>query len=210
MSARRRDALVGVVLAGGQSRRMGRDKAMLCLPGAVPGESLTARAARRLRQVVTTVVISDRGRVLLPDFSSIEDAGTVGSPIKGPAAGLLGAAVRFPSRSLLVLACDLPTVPVPLLARIATVAPAADLVIPRHGPDRLEPLCARWGPAALACLADRARQGRFALHPLASASELMTHFLEGEALSAFGDPATLLQNVNRPEDLDAVRRPYSC
>jgi hypothetical protein len=37
---------------------------------------------------------------------------------------------------------------------------------------------------------------------------LRTYFLEGEALAAFGDPVTMLRNVNRPEDLDAVRRPY--
>jgi molybdopterin-guanine dinucleotide biosynthesis protein A len=193
------NALVGVVLAGGRSRRMGRDKATLCLDG----EAMAARAARRLRPVVATVVMADGGRALIPSFFSVADAA-----VGGPAAGLLGAAARFPGHPLLVLACDLPAVPSVLLAELATTEPEADLVMPRHGPDRLEPLCARWGVHALACLADRTQEGQLALHPLASAPGLRTYFLEGEALAAFGDPVTMLRNVNRPEDLDAVRRPY--
>lgn len=214
MSASLPGVLVGVVLAGGESRRMGRDKALLCLPAgasseSVPGEPLAAAAARRLGDVVTSVVISDRGRALLPGFRSIEDAGSSAAPVKGPAAGLLGAARQFPGHALLVLACDLPAVPTSLLAMIAAVAPEADLVVPRHGAGQLEPLCARWGPAALDRLAGRAREGRFALHPVASTGGLSTHFIDERALRTIGDPATMLRNVNSPEDLDALREPYS-
>ena len=184
---------VGVVLAGGASRRMGRDKAVLTLaPG---GETLAAGAARRLAAVCAEVVVADRGRGTVPALPSLADG-----PGQGPAAGLLGAARVRPGRPLLVLACDLPAVPVALLARLCDLAAGADWVVPRW-PGGLEPLCALWGPQALAALAERVGRGLYALHPLAGDDRLAVRFVEGEALAAFGRPEEIFWNVNAPEDL---------
>ena len=89
---------------------MGRDKTSLM----AGGETLAAYAARRLAAVCTQVVIADRGRRLVPGCESVAD-----SAEGGPAAGILGAARAWPGRPLLVLACDLPCVPVALLAALA-------------------------------------------------------------------------------------------
>ncbi|HKV11494.1 MAG TPA: NTP transferase domain-containing protein, partial [Thermoanaerobaculia bacterium] len=53
---------VGVVLAGGRSSRMGRDKAGIVLEG----ETLAARAATRLAAVCPDVAVADAGRGILP------------------------------------------------------------------------------------------------------------------------------------------------
>jgi molybdopterin-guanine dinucleotide biosynthesis protein A len=181
----------GLVLAGGDSRRMGRDKASLVLGAA--GETLAAAAARRLAEVCAEVAVADRGRGVLPGFPAVADG-----PGRGPAAGLLGAARLWPGRPLLALACDLPRVPVRLLAALLA-QPAADLVLPRWS-GGVEPLCALWGPAALAALAERVAQGLYALHPLA-AGPLRVAFLEGPELAACGAPEEMFWNVNTPEDL---------
>ncbi len=181
---------VGVVLAGGASRRLGEDKALL----AVGGESMAARAARKLAAVCAEVVAADGGRGIVPGFPSVPDG--LG---RGPAAGVLGAAAAYPERTLLVLACDLPEVPEALLAELAGAAGAA-WVVPRWQ-GRLEPLCARYGPAALAALARRAAAGRFALHELIEEPALAVAFVEGEALARFGPPTRLFLNLNTPEDL---------
>jgi molybdopterin-guanine dinucleotide biosynthesis protein A len=180
---------VGLVLAGGASRRMGRDKASLVLHG----ETLAAGAARRLAAVCAEVAVADRGRGSVPGLPSVEDG-----PGRGPAAGLLGAARRWPGRPLLALACDLPAVPVSLLAELAGAG--ADWVVPRWT-GGLEPLCALWGPAALAVLAQRVERGLYALHELTGEAGLQVAFLEGERLAAFGRPEEIFWNVNRPEDL---------
>ena len=184
-----RGAPVGVVLAGGASRRMGRDKALLV----VEGESLARSAARRLAAVCPEVVLADAGRTLLPGLRSVPDG-----PGRGPAAGILGAATACPGRPLLVLACDLPRVPVPLLADIAQ-GTRADWVVPRRE-SGLEPLCSLYGPRALAALAARVERGLFAVHELAE-EDLAIRWLEEAELAVFGRPEEIFLNVNRPEDL---------
>nr|XP_061797907.1 probable molybdenum cofactor guanylyltransferase [Nerophis lumbriciformis] len=201
MSARLESSAVGVVLAGGASRRLGRDKALIRLPSS--GETLVESAARRLGEVCSEVVVADRGRCLVAGLASVEDG--LGA---GPAAAILGAAGARPGRSLLVLACDLPRVPPSLLRRLveqpAVDGPAADLRLPRWQ-GGLEPLAAFYGPAALEILAARVVQGHRALHPLARESGLRTYFLTGAQLQTYGEPADVFLNVNRPDDLARLR-----
>jgi molybdopterin-guanine dinucleotide biosynthesis protein A len=177
----------GVILAGGASSRMGRDKALLELDG----ETLVARAVRRLEEVCGEVLIADAGRGLAS--GSILDG-----PGRGPAAGLLGAARARPGRSLLVLAVDLPFVPVPLLEELARSE--ADLAIPSWS-GGVEPLCASYGPAALAVLKERVGQGRLDLWSLPDTPGLVVRRLGDEELRRFGDSARMFLNLNRPEDL---------
>jgi molybdenum cofactor guanylyltransferase len=205
---------VGVVLAGGASRRMGQDKAAL----AVDGETLAARAARRLLGVCPRVAIADGGRGLVPGLPSLPDA-----PAAGPAAGILGAARAWPGHPLLVLACDLPRVSEALLRELvrcppwgdachagiagdaadafADAAADPDWVVPRWERG-LEPLCALYRPAALAALAAAVERGIAAPHRLAEAAGLRVRFLEGELLRRCGQPADLFLNLNTARDLE--------
>ena len=178
----------GVILAGGASRRMGRDKALL----EIEGETLVARAARLLAEVCGEVLIADRGT----GPASVPDG-----PGRGPAAGILGAARARPGWSLLVLAVDLPFVPVPLLKELArSEVDLPDLVIPSWS-DGVEPLCAVYGPAALAVLEERVGQGRLDLWSLPDTPGLAVRRLGEEELRRFGEPARMFLNLNRPEDL---------
>lgn len=190
--------LLGIVLAGGASRRMGRDKAAIELGG----ETLAASAARRLAAVCPEVALADGGRNLVPGLPSLPDG-----PGRGPAAGLLGAARAFPGRPLLALACDLPHVPVPLLAELARQAEEdrnADWALPRWQ-GGAEPLCALWGPRALAALEARVARGVYALWSLAEEEGLAVRWLEADLLARFGPPGELFLNVNTPEELNRAR-----
>lgn len=180
---------LGVVLAGGASRRMGRDKAGLELDG----ETLALRAARRLAEVCAEVVIAGAGRASVPGFPAVEDG-----PGRGPAAGILGAARARPGRPLLVLACDLPQVPAALLAELARSA--ADLAVPRRGGE-LEPACALYRPQALALLEERVGRGELALHGLAREPGLTVRLLGEDEIARFGPPEDIFLNLNTPEDL---------
>jgi molybdopterin-guanine dinucleotide biosynthesis protein A len=186
---------VGIVLAGGASRRLGLDKALLELRGA----SLAAAAAERLAAVCAEVAVADRGRGVLPGFPSLPDG--LG---RGPAAGILGAAAAWPGRPLLVLACDLPRVPAVLLAELAR-SEGFDWAVPRWS-GGVEPLCALYGPKALRVLAERVGRGLLALHGLVDEDALAMRYLEGDRLARFGEPEEVFFNLNTLEDLERLRR----
>lgn len=189
---------VGIVLAGGLSLRMGRDKALL----EIAGETLVARAFGRLQEVCEEVAVADNSRRLVAGAPSLGDGAG-----RGPAAGILGAAAAYSERPLVVLACDLPGVPSSLLSLL--VAPPSpgqggvDWLLPRWR-SGLEPLCALWSPAALAALAAQVERGDLALRSLAETSTLRIRYLEGAALSVCGEPEEMFLNLNRPGDLERL------
>lgn len=192
---------LGVVLAGGDSRRFGRDKTSLLLRG----ETLVQRACDLLLSVCSEVVLADRGRQLLPAIPSVEDG--AGS---GPAAGILGAAAVRPARWLLVLACDLPAVPASLLEALrdrVEEGPQASSWVPRHGGAggrHSEPLCALYRPEDLSVLARRVGRGALALHGWLADGRARIRFLEGEDLLRHGAPEEVFVNLNRPQDLERL------
>lgn len=170
---------------------MGRDKARLHLGG----ERLVDRVVRRLAAVCDEVLVADRGRALVAGRASVVDA-----PGAGPGAGILGAALERPGRPLLVLACDLPAVTEELLGALLTRS--RDLCLPRWRRG-IEPLCALYGPRALAVLERRMAEGHRALRGLCAERGLDIEWLEGSQLEDIGDPEALFANLNSPSDLGA-------
>ena len=145
-------ALRGLVLAGGRSTRMGRDKALLAYHG------------RDQLQVAFDLL----GEVAGPNFVSVR-ADQISDPVRaryaqvidgtegvGPIAGILAALRTRPAAAWLVLACDLPFLDAPTLrALIAGRDPSRVATAFRSAYDGLpEPLCAIWEPQCEPLLAD--------------------------------------------------------
>jgi molybdopterin-guanine dinucleotide biosynthesis protein A len=114
--------LVGVVLAGGASRRMGTDKALLV----VEGERMLDRAARHLREAGATEVVVASGVPDRYDTALVQVPDPPGQGGDGPLAGLAAAFAHFASTTAgsaapvaLVLAVDLPDADPALLAALA-------------------------------------------------------------------------------------------
>lgn len=124
--------VIGLVLAGGQSRRMGRDKSFLSYRG-VP---LFERAARTLDGVCKEVYISCTD----PDLYR-----TCGRPVLGDTYGgrgpLDGIAAALKMGDLMVLAADLPLIPLDFLNVLPQVIGEADGALFWEG-ERVEPLAA--------------------------------------------------------------------
>lgn len=137
-----RSEIYGLVLVGGESRRMGRDKALLSYDG---GATQLERTAGLLRAVCAKVFVSQRKEQA---FSTPTDTASIFDSVaeaKGPLCGILSAMRAHPDAHWLVLACDLPYLQTPTLEKLIREfrAEAPQLTAYRSSHDDLpEPLCA--------------------------------------------------------------------
>ena len=124
MSAEMRAPLHGLVLAGGRSTRMGRDKATLAYHGRSQLETAWALLAPRVSDRFVSVRPDQVGDPVRAQHPQIVD----GPEGLGPAAGILAAQRAHPQAAWLVLACDLPfLVPERFRAELAPSAPRRPL-----------------------------------------------------------------------------------
>jgi len=96
--------LLGLVLAGGRSKRMRTDKAALLYGGRSQLERAMALIAPHVARAYVSVRADQGSDPLRARFSQIPDS----HENLGPIAGLLAAQARHPEAAWLVLACDLP------------------------------------------------------------------------------------------------------
>ena len=141
--------LTAVLFVGGESRRMGVDKATLL----IAGEPLWARQLRILRELKPEkILISARTRTMWcpPEIEVVLDE----PPSRGPLSGLNAALKQIQTTHLLALAVDLPQMNVAQLQKLWRQAGADCGVMPGIGQE-LEPLCAIYpgGTVSLAAVA---------------------------------------------------------
>lgn len=134
--------LHGLLLVGGASRRMGRDKALLSYTGDTTQLELTAQL---LQTVCPKVFISQREEQAFPLPSGSQPIYDSVSEVKGPLCGILSAMAAHPEAHWLVLACDLPRLRVATLEKLVHefAQKPPQLTAYRSSHDGLpEPLCA--------------------------------------------------------------------
>jgi molybdopterin-guanine dinucleotide biosynthesis protein A len=100
------NAVYGLVLAGGQSRRMGQDKALLRRNGKSQLANLVALLEPLVERVFVSTRSDQREESERRQFAQIIDR----YPAVGPIAGVLSAMDDYPNVDWLVVACDLPNV----------------------------------------------------------------------------------------------------
>ncbi|MDQ3624825.1 MAG: molybdenum cofactor guanylyltransferase [Verrucomicrobiota bacterium] len=182
-----------LLLAGGQSRRMSRDKAGVVID-AIP---LWQRQLALLQQLSPGELLIS-GKQDGPYVEAGVQVVLDDTPNLGPLGGIATALRRAQFRLVLVLAIDLPSMRASFLCELADAALAADRGIVPHDGNWFEPLAAVYPRAALPladeCLRseDRSMQ-RFAR--LAAERGLIRPRLLQEHERA------LFRNVNAPEDL---------
>ena len=189
-----RNPFTAVLLAGGRSTRMGRDKAAL----EIEGEPLWQRQLATLRATgARDLLISGRadGPYANAGVLVIEDL----TPGAGPLAALEAVLPRIATSHAIVLAIDLPAMRADFLRVLVKTALAKDCSVIPESEGRFEPLAAVYAPSLLPlvveCLRgpDRSMQN---LLRLAMKQHLaIAHSLTTEELALF-------RNLNSAEDLD--------
>lgn len=182
--------IFGVILAGGQARRMGgADKALLRLAGL----SLLDRAVARLEPQVERLAISANGAPAR--FAGLRLPVLADDAPMGPLSGILAAlrwAAPLGATAVVSVPVDCPFLPGDLVPRLVLAAETGGPAL-AHSGAALHPTCALWpvnlaGPlAAFLASGVKARVRDFA-------------DLHGAALAPFAD-ADAFANLNSPEDL---------
>jgi molybdopterin-guanine dinucleotide biosynthesis protein A len=182
----------GLLLAGGRSRRMGRDKALIDRDG----HTLRERQASALAQSgAWPLLLSCRpDQTWTPkDFVRVEDREMEG----GVLAALADAWSATEAEVLTVLAIDVPKIRPELLERMAGLAREEGIsIVPWHE-ERFEPLVAAWHRSAVPALENAKVTGRSLQDVCATLQRdgLLRSFEPGAA------EVGQLTNVNTPDDL---------
>jgi molybdenum cofactor guanylyltransferase len=185
--------LYGLVLTGGRSRRMQRDKASL----EYAGKSQLARAMELLTPLVARCFVSVRTDQLHDPHRAAYDTIADIKPNLGPIGGIHAALHAYPDRGWLILACDLPFLNRATLQHlIAHRASTRVATAYRSSFDGLpEPLCAIFEPRSLKIIEESLADGQQCPRALLSRSDV--------ELLDLPDPRAL-DNVNTGEEYAAA------
>jgi molybdopterin-guanine dinucleotide biosynthesis protein A len=174
-----------VILTGGGSRRMGRDKATLPIDGKAQAQRIVD-ALRSEGIAVTTL-----GREPTPGATFIADQEEFAGPI--------AALSRFEPRedTVFVASCDLPRFD-PRLVRLLADCFEGDACVPMSDGFR-QPLCALYGKSAFAELALMAEEGLRC--PTKWLDRLKLRLVPEEELIRLGGDPNWTRGANTPEEL---------
>ena len=183
-----------VILAGGDSRRLGIDKALLELDG----QTLLARAVQKLTAFSDDIIVVTNSP---EDYEHLAlGARFVGDERQGEGAlmGVYSGLKAARHESALTVACDMPFLNVSLLRYMVDKSYGRDAVVPRLDGDLLEPLHAVYSKRCLPLMAALLAQGRRRIAALFGRVDV---FYVGAAVVDRLDPLRLsFMNINTPAD----------
>jgi molybdenum cofactor guanylyltransferase len=187
----------GVILAGGRSRRLGRDKAV----EPIGGQPLIGRVIQRVRQVAQDIVVvvadQERGRAL-PLGDGVRIAVDI-YPDKGSLGGIFSGLSAAPQPWALVVACDMPFLNLGLLGRLVSLRDGVDAVVPvLEG--RPEPTHALYSRACLPHIEARLQADDLKISGFFD--EVRVRYVPEEDIARFDPDFLSFFNVNSPPDLE--------
>lgn len=188
--------ITGVILVGGKSRRMGRDKAFLD----VAGKPLVERVLAVFTEIFARVVLvgdraerfADYGFPVLPDIYP-------GSSLGGLYTGLWHAETEY----VFVSACDLPFPSAEVLRYLCSLKNGYDAVVPTSA-NGYEPLFALYSKGCLGPIRELLESGdccAYAYYP-----RIRVRYVPLEELAHIDEDGKAFVNVNTPEEFARVAR----
>ena len=194
MAAPTREAITGLILAGGRGQRLGGvDK------GLQPwrGLPLVDHALARLAPQVAEVVVSANRH--LPDYAGrgVRVLADASDDFPGPLAGILAGLRAATTPWLAVVPCDSPRLPLDLVERLAGGLAASPGAVVERADGRLEPVCCLLSTALADDLADYLGGGGRKVAGWVAGHATPVRFDRPEDAVAFA-------NLNTPDDLESA------
>ena len=210
--------MTSIVLAGGDSSRLGFDKALEVLGG----KSLIQWVIDRLAGLSTEIIVVASGRdcpdelrgaldprlgrqlaaVRCPKSVVVKVVGDV-YPSMGALVGIYtGLAVSSVSRAI-VVGCDMPFLNAGLLGHMAKLSPAFDVVIPRTAKG-VEPLCAVYSKSCLGSISSLLQRNELRIGELLNMVKV--RYVDENEIARFDPEHLSFFNINTRADLARARK----
>jgi len=192
--------MTSIILAGGKSLRLGRNKSL----ATIGGKSLIQWVVDRLAAISTEIVIANARGQEIPCSSNVRSI-TVADiyPGKGPLAGIHSGLIAASSRRAIVVSCDTPFLSVGLLEYMIQTCPGSDIVVP-HMKEKVEPLCAVYSKDCVNPIQELLNRNELKiieLYPMVT-----VRYIEETEIDRFDPEHLSFFNINSQVDLDRARR----
>lgn len=190
--------MTSIVLAGGKSRRLGRDKALEKLDG----KTIIERVIERLSPLGTEIIVvtAEEDQDFLPDLE-VKRVFDV-YPGKGALVGIysgLKAASTFYS---LVVACDMPFLNTALLRYLTELSSGFDAIVPKLE-GKLQPVHAVYSKDCLGPIEAMLVEDRLKVTDLPR--RVRARYVEAEEVETFDPERLSFFNINSQSDLERAR-----
>ena len=183
------------ILAGGKSKRMGRDKALI----PVGDRALLSRVYAVAEEVFTDILVLSNLHTHLDKVRGpiVKDV----IPRQGPMIGIVSALLYARTPYVFVLACDMPFLRKEAIEYVLTAARGEDIVIPKTEKG-FEPLHALYNRSCISPLLSAIERGRMKIPDIFPL--LSVKVVEGKEVFA-SQGLSIFTNINTEEDLSRAQ-----
>ena len=190
----------GVLLAGGKSRRMGKDKRILM----ISGKSLFTHALHVLESVFSEIII------VVDTISSVvsgmnHQIVTDLIPDKGSAGGLYTGLTYASNSQVFAVACDMPFLNPAVIKKICDMSGSSDVTMVKLS-NGLHPMHSVYSKGCLPVLRRMIEADQLRIQDLLLQQDLKTTILGQEVVQEVDPQFNSFLNVNTPADLEVAER----
>lgn len=198
-----KDSTTGIILAGGSSRRMGQNKALMRLGCA----TLIEHTLYQMRLVTTNVLLitntpSQFGHLGVRMYTDVV-------PNMGALGGIYTGLTHADNPAVICVGCDMPQLQPRLLSYLTTILGEDDAVVPYvENPDSTGPkfqtLSAVYSKKCLSAIKQMFAEGELRVHALYN--RISVRVVPPSEWRQFDPHGHSFFNINTPEDFNIVRR----
>lgn len=192
--------VTGVLLAGGQSKRMGRDKRFIQLEGI----SLFARVLDTLKNTFeqVIVVVAKHGTECFTEIPQVvEDV----IPNCGSAGGIYSGLIYSATDRIFCIACDMPFLNSTVASYLCSIDPYADIVMAQVG-GKLHPMHAVYSKRCLPALKHKLEEKDLQIHTMCNNPELAVKIVPETDIREHDPYGLSFYNINTPMDLEFAQK----
>ncbi len=187
--------MTGIVLSGGENRRMGRNKAFL----PIAGKPMIEHVLKALKCSVERIIIVTNS----PEAYATYDALVITDACdkRGPLTGIYSGLLRSSDEYNVVVACDMPFLNSQLLTYMTGLSRDYDVVLPKIG-ELTEPLHAVYWKGLLPIIEDHIKTERRRIQDILSG--LRVRYITEKEIDRFDPKKRSFINLNTQEEYEEV------